>query len=197
MALTLPFYIAEGDTTNDSKIEKNFEAVKTGVDSQDSSITTLNSNVSTLQGQMTTANNNISALQAGLSYIQTNLSSHFTSTTTSSFQDTGLKLTLPTAGTWLLLSDLRSGTSAATQYGLYRYYNQTTSTEYANTYRLSGYFAGSTVTSLQVTLPMTEIITTTTTNNIIGVELKPQGAYAISLFSDTNGYSSMKAIKIA
>ena len=37
--LTLPYYIAEGDTTNDTKIEKNFEEIQNKLNTEPISIT--------------------------------------------------------------------------------------------------------------------------------------------------------------
>lgn len=124
------------------------------------------------------------------------LGSTFTSSSTSSFQDTGLSVTLANPGTWVLIADLRATVGAQDRFLTSRFYNVTAATGYANSERLGGYFSGNTASSLQCTIVMTEIITTTTANNVIRVEIKPGGTYTTQLSSDTNGKSAFRAFRI-
>lgn len=121
------------------------------------------------------------------------LASTFNSTTSLSYQDTGLKVTLPNAGTWKLHCNLRvSAAGAANAYCVVRLFNETTSTAIANSDRI-GLFLGAATTGGQVTTHIDEKVDTTTANNIIRVELRPAVALAHSLYADTNGYSTILA----
>lgn len=120
----------------------------------------------------------------------------FTSSTTSAFQDTGLNITLTNAGTWVVLANVRCSITNATQrFSILRLYNTTTATEVANSLRISHYFEGTT-TGWQPTVPINEIITTTTANNVIRLDVKPAGAYTTSVIGDTNGYTTLRAYRI-
>lgn len=122
------------------------------------------------------------------------LTSNFTSTTTQAYQDTGLKVTLPDAGSWIIHCDLRFGNANNTgDFGSFRLYNQTTSTAITNSDRLPHYI----VASEQNTAPLTDLVTTTTANNIIRVEIRPGNARTHQLLADTNGYSVMIARRYA
>lgn len=126
-------------------------------------------------------------------YVRQVMSSSFTSTTTIAFQDTGLKVTLPTAGTWILHGDLRFGNATnLNDYGTLRLYNQTTSTAITDSDRIGGYPTA----GVQSTISMTDIAVTTTVNNIVRVELKPQQARTVQLVSDSSGKSVLIARRI-
>lgn len=127
-------------------------------------------------------------------YIRQVLASTFNSTASATWQDTGLKITLPSVGTYLIMCDLRlSNGASANDYAIVRLYNQTTSTAIANSDRLSPYPTA----NLQNTIPLTDIVTTASVDNIVRVDLKPSPAHVAGLYSDTNGYSVMIAKRIA
>ena len=127
--------------------------------------------------------------------VKVKMASNFNSAASATWQDTGLKITLPTPGTWFICADLRTGNSStASRYGTLRLTNETTATAYADTYRLTNYTSAA--ADLQCTLPITDFITTTTANNIIRVEILPAGAYTIVLISDVSGNSTLKAMRI-
>lgn len=144
----------------------------------------INSNFDNVSNRLAILEQNI------LEYV---LPSTFNSTTTVAFQDTGLKITLPEIGTWLIRCDLRvSSGNIANSYAVLRLYNQTTSTVITNSYRI-GQYTGGDVNAEQVTIPLTKVVTTTTSNNIIRVELSPSVANAVGLLSDSNGVSAIIA----
>lgn len=118
-------------------------------------------------------------------------SSSFTTTTTSTYQDTGFSITLPSPGKWLLLGEMRIALNA-NEYGEYQYYNTTTSTIITDSDRIAilGPSGG------QATTPLNATVTTTTANNVIRVNMRPGGAYAVSLISDTNGKTKITALRI-
>lgn len=115
--------------------------------------------------------------------------------TNTSLIDSGLKVTLPTAGTWLLFCDLRSLSSSSGQYMRSRLYNQTTSTAITDSERLGSYnSAGGSEREVGSTVIK---IVTTTANNVIRLEIASGGVYTTTLESDTQGWSTILAIRIA
>ena len=151
---------------------------------------------SEINGNFDELHTEITALQTAETVSATLASNFTTATSPVDYQNTGLSVALPTAGTWLILGDMRTGNNGvASRYGTLRYYNQTTSTAYDNSIRLTAYT--SVTADNQATASMNEVITTTTANNVIRVDLKPAGAYAILLIGDTSGRSAIRAIKIS
>jgi len=114
--------------------------------------------------------------------------------TSATLIDSGLKVTLPAAGTWLLFCDLRSLSSSSGQYIRSRLYNQTTSTAITDSERLGSYnSAGGSEREVGSTVMR---VVTTTTNNIIRLEIASGGAYTSTLESDTQGWSTILAVRI-
>lgn len=116
------------------------------------------------------------------------------STSSTSFVDTGLKVTLPAIGKWLMFAQLRASTGASGQYPKFRLYNQTTAAAISNTERI-GVFTSSGVPDAQATCPINQIVTTTTVNNIIRVELLAS-AGTVKLLSNTAGNSHLLAVRV-
>lgn len=140
------------------------------------------------------ANSGVTSSKLSLDSVEAAKASNFFTSTSIAFQDSGLKITLANPGTWLVLGDIRCSTEANGRYGAFRLYNQTTSTAVTNSERLSGYTtAGG---SIQVTHSLSKLVTTTTSDNIIRVELKPFGAWSIGLLSDPTAPSYITAIRV-
>lgn len=139
------------------------------------------------------ANDSVTGDNLSLDVVTNTLASTFTSAATSTWQDSGCKVTLPAIGTWLILANGRNSVGAASNFGALRLYNQTTSTAVTDGDRIAQLSAGS---SMQVDTTLIEVVTTSTTNNIIRLEIKPGGTYAATLSSDTNGKTRMIAVRI-
>lgn len=108
------------------------------------------------------------------------------------YYDTGVKVTLAAAGTYLFIASGRISTSVAGNYGYWRLYNQTTSAA-VSPVRLGVYLSG---TVGDTTVPIVAIVTTTTTNNIIRLEIAPGGAYTVRAVADVAGATGILAVRI-
>lgn len=145
---------------------------------------------------LTIDNGTITSGKLALDTVFTTFTSSFTSAANTNWQDTGLDITLGTAGTWILLYNLRSNClNVANSYATIRLYNETTAAAVTDSERL-GIFANS-VGVLQSTFAMEMQVTTTSANNVLRLEMKPNTANTYSLYSDTAGRSSVLAIRIA
>jgi hypothetical protein len=130
-------------------------------------------------------------------YVSSTLSSNFSTTASATFQNTGLSVTLPVAGTWLVFSEARiSGIAVSATWSVLRLYNSTTSTEIANSRRITHYANDAVV--YQVTTPLMMPVVTTTTNNVIRLEIQPSTATVHTVYAEglSNGTSRMVAVRI-
>lgn len=139
-------------------------------------------------------NSNITSSKLSLDTVTAQLGATFNSAASNTWQDTGLKATLPTAGTWLILANARSSVPSAGNFSAIRLYNQTTAAAITNGDRIGNLGAGS---SMQTDTLIAMLVTTSTSNNIIRVEIQPGGAYVTTVSSDTNGKSRITAIRIS
>ena len=128
-----------------------------------------------------------------LESVEALLGADFT-TSSASFVDSGLKVTLPAIGKWLVMAQLRGSTGASGQYPKFRFYNQTTAAAISNTERI-GVFTYSGVPDAQATCPIMQVVTTASINNIIRVEVLAS-AGTVKLLSNTAGYSHLLALRI-
>lgn len=138
------------------------------------------------------ADDSVTGDNLSLDTVQATLASNF-ATSSTTFVDASLKVTLAAAGTWLVMADLRALVASAGQFGISQLYNFTTSTAVTDSERLSPYGAGS---SERLTAPLTRLVTTTTTNNSVGIQYKSGGAYTATLESDNNGRSTILALRV-
>ena len=127
-----------------------------------------------------------------LEYVEYAADSSF-GTSSTSYVDPNVKVTLPTAGKWLIIARERHLTGAAGQYGVLQLYNFTTSTAPADTETLAGYGLGSNTRMNNVLIKQ---ITTTTSNNVVGLRVKAGGAYTTTVENDPNGLNTVIAIRI-
>lgn len=131
------------------------------------------------------------------SYVSNTLPSTFTTTASATFQNSGLSVTLPTAGTWLIFSESRwVGVAVANTWAILRLYNATTSAEITDSRRIT-HFAND-AAQYQLTVPLNMPVVTTSANNVIRLEIQPSGANAHTLYAEgsTNGTTRMFAIRI-
>ena len=138
-------------------------------------------------------NSNVTSSKLSFETVETKLSSTFNSAASNTWQDTGMKLTLPTAGLWIVMANLRTSVPSAGNFSAVRLYNQTTGAAVTDGDRIGNLGAGS---SMQTDTPIFQLVTTTTINNIIRAEIQPGGAYIATVSSDTNGKSRITAIRI-
>jgi hypothetical protein len=128
-----------------------------------------------------------------LDNVAATLASNF-STSSTSMVDVGLKVTLPAAGTWLFFCDIRAKVSTIGRYNVTELYNFTTSTKITDSERLAIYNDnGGDARKLGSTVRR---VVTTTANNQVGMRVKSGGAYASDIESDTNGWSTILAVRI-
>ena len=159
-----------GERVSSAKFNSNFEELETAISVLDS------------------------RADASETVLTATLSSTFTSTTSIAFQDTGLKITLPDAGTYMFHCDLRaSNGSSLNDYVTVRLYNQTTSTAVTDTERIGMYPTASN----QVTVPLNWPVTTVSANTIIRVEIRPATARACQLLTNSDGKSVIVATRIS
>ncbi|MFA5937324.1 MAG: hypothetical protein WC822_05640 [Candidatus Paceibacterota bacterium] len=118
-------------------------------------------------------------------------SSFATSSTT--YVDSGIKVTLPDAGIYLVIASLRCSSAAANDFGTVRLYNQTTAAEVTDSDMISSYSAAGAV---QQNTTIVKTVTTATANNIIRVDVKAGGAWTTSILSDGSGASRLFAVRI-
>jgi len=118
----------------------------------------------------------------------------FVTAASNTWQDSGLKVTLPVAGTWLIFANARIANSGSSEFGVVRLYNQTTAAVVADGDRI-GNLAGP-AGDLQTDTLIAHIVTTASVNNIIRLEIQPGGAYTLSVYSDNYGKSRILAIRI-
>lgn len=138
---------------------------------------------------------NVTSDKLSLDYVSNDLAATYTTPASSAWHDTGFDVTLATAGTWLYMAVLRSNSGAASEYVVFRLYNETTATVETNSMRIGGF---NTAGGIQTSTPLIKVITTTTANNVIRVEAKPGGAYSVGLLTDANGgHSEIEALRIA
>ena len=138
-------------------------------------------------------NSNVTSSKLSFETVEAKLAAAFNSAASNTWQDTGLKVTLPVAGLWLICANLRNSVPAAGNFSAVRLYNQTTAAAVTDGDRIGNLSAGS---SMQTDSPIFQLVTTTTTNNIIRAEIQPGGAYIATVSSDTNGKSRITAIRI-
>ena len=120
------------------------------------------------------------------------LASAFTTSSTS-YVDSGIKVTLAAAGTWLMLGTLRGDSSGANQFGVVQIYNQTTATAETDAESITCFNSAG---SSQTTMSIVKRVVTTTTNNILRINFKSGGAYTVGLLADASGRSRLLAIRI-
>lgn len=136
---------------------------------------------------------NVTSDKLSLTTYESVLGSTFTTGSTSgTFYDTGVKVTLAAAGTYLVITTQRLTTSAVNNYGYFRLFNQTTSAAIASSTSI-GHFLPNAMDS---TTPIVKIVTTATTNNILRLECAPGGAYTVNVTTDVAGGTRMIAIRI-
>lgn len=114
-------------------------------------------------------------------------------TSSNSYQDPSMKITLPAIGTWLILCVIRSNGNGQGQFGVVQLYNFTTATAIPHTERLSSYASAA---SERQHPTMFGLIDTTTVNNQVGVRVKSGGAYNHTLENDNNGYGQIIALRV-
>lgn len=114
-------------------------------------------------------------------------------TSSTSYQDAGFKITLPAIGTWLLLGQVRSLSPGAGNFGVQELYNFTAGAAIPQTTRLASY--GSAANERQHP-PFFAVINTATVNNQVGIRHKSGGAYSTSIENDAYGFSSLLAVRI-
>lgn len=138
-------------------------------------------------------NDSVTGDNLSLDTVQAVLASNF-NTSSTSMVDVGLKVTLPAIGTWLLFCDIRAKVTTAGRYNVTELYNFTTSTKITDSERLSIYNDnGGDARKLGSTV---RIVTTASINNSVGIRVKSGGAYSSDIESDTNGYSTILAVRI-
>lgn len=183
-----------------------YDAFNGGIDDTNiatSGITTdtiADSNVTTAKiadNAVTTAkiiNDAVTADKLTATYTSATLSASWTSAASATWQDTGFDVTLATAGTWVLMYNVRVSSPAnLNDFGVIRLYNETTAAVVTDSHRISVYPTGAS----QVTIPLSEIIETTTANNVIRLEFNPMVARAGGIIKDTNGVTKVIAWRIA
>lgn len=139
------------------------------------------------------ADDSVTGDNLSLTVTESQLSSSF-ATSSTSFVDTALDVTLAAAGSYLILASLRGQTSAANDFGVAQLYNETTAAAISETETLIGFSPGGGVQENSV---IAKVVTTTTTNNVLRVNLKSGGAWSISLLGDaTAGKTRLLAIRI-
>lgn len=149
----------------------------------------------TVTGATVLANGSIGSDEISLDFAETTLGSAFTSAATNTWQDSGLNVSLPTKGTWVVVSDLR--VELPTTIGAFaavRFFNTTGSAVITNSERLTA--LNPAASAMQNTIPLTMRVVTTASPTVIRVDLQPGGAYVCKLNADTNGKSHMMAFRI-
>lgn len=130
-----------------------------------------------------------------LDYVEATLAANFNSAASNTWQDSGLNVTLATAGTWLVFGEFRTlSPSTASQFCATRYFNTTAAAAITNSERLGSFAPAS--ASNRATVACIMKVTTATNNNVIRVDLQPGGAYVCSLESDNNGRTHMGAVRL-
>lgn len=138
----------------------------------------------------------VTSSKLSLDFVEATLAASFSSTAANTWQDTGFNITLPTAGTWLVMTDIRSDLPATSgSFVAFRYYNTTAAAAVANSERLGA--LNNAASGLQNSMPLTMRITTAAANTVIRLDIQPGGAYICKVDSDSNGRSHMMAFRIA
>jgi hypothetical protein len=145
------------------------------------------------------ADNAVTSDKADLSYVHvdgTGLASSVEFTTITP-TDTGYSITLPTAGTWLITCKIRTrlDTSVAGRY-IRLSLRQNDTTEIAES--ICNYDADNTSHTIH-NQPMIAVVITTSTNETVdvwGAVNNDSSVTEASVESDTNGYSTMTAVRI-
>jgi hypothetical protein len=138
-------------------------------------------------------NANVTSSKLSLDLAESVLGSMWTSAATATWQATTLSITLPTAGTWLIFCELRHGLTSGGQWCNSRLYNVTTATAITDSDRLSFL---SNAGGGQGTIPLMKKVITTTANNVIRIDIFPGSTWTVTLQADTNGKSTMTAVRI-
>lgn len=138
------------------------------------------------------ADDSVTGDNLNLDNVDTVLAANF-ATSSTTFVDPIVKVTLPAIGVWLIMADVRALGGSAGQFGIAELYNFTTAAQIANSERLAPYAAAA---SERQYAPITRRVVTTTTNNSVGLRYKSGGAYSVTLESDPNGRTTLLAIRI-
>lgn len=138
------------------------------------------------------ADDSVTGDNLSLDFVEAVLAANFPTSSTS-YVDSGLKITLPAAGIWLLIAEIRGLSASAGQFGVIQLYNQTTATSIPDTERLNAY---ATAANERMNTTIVKRHTTSTINNIVRVNFKSGGAYTNTIESDPNGKSQIQAIRI-
>ncbi len=138
------------------------------------------------------ADANVTSSKLSLDWTENILAANF-GTSSTSYVDTGMKVTLAAIGTWLIICEIRGLSASAGQFGVGQLYNQTTATSIPDTERLIAYAASA---NERMNTTIVKRITTTTINNVLRLNFKAGGAYTSTVESDPNGKSTLTAIRI-
>lgn len=116
------------------------------------------------------------------------------------YQDTGLSITLPSDGTYIIIADVRQQLNVTTGAGAniqLKFYNSTDSADIANSTRLGAY-AGVVATTYQVTTTMHSVVSVNASKVINLYASRNTGiSYNTSaIASDTAGYTQLFYVKI-
>lgn len=128
------------------------------------------------------------------------LGSTFSITGTSgTYQDTGLSVTLPSAGTYLIEADVKGvlNTSVAGTFLLAKLYNSTDAADVANSEAMIIYLELTGV-AVAVTAHITKVVTVAASKTIkLYVSRSGSGFTATSINSDANGRTRMSYLKVS
>lgn len=138
------------------------------------------------------ANDAVTPEKMAFDFVNNVLAANF-ATSSTSYVDSGVKVTLPAIGIWLLFAQVRGLTASAGQFGVMQLFNQTTGISLPDTERLNSYGAGA---NERMNTTIVVPITTTTVNNILRVNFKSGGAYTNTIESDPNGKTQLLALRV-
>lgn len=138
------------------------------------------------------ADDSVTGDNLSLTSYEYQLTSAFTTSSTS-FVDSGIKVTLAAAGIYLIICTLRGDSSAANQFGVAQLYNQTTAAAISDSDTLLTFNSAG---SSQASAVLAKIVTTSTTNNILRVNFRSGGAYSVGILADASGKSRLLALRI-
>lgn len=125
------------------------------------------------------------------SYYQSYMPAGFGTAASSTWQDTGLEITLPSAGIYLLTFSVRASLTAG-QWVVVKGYNSTAGADVSpSTTTIISVAAG----SEQQSTSKSQVIVVAAPS-VIKLQAKPGGAYAVTIASDVNGYITMDAVRI-
>jgi len=146
-------------------------------------------------GNIIRPNGAVGSSNVDFDYVDAVLAASFTSAATNTWQDSGLKVTLPTPGKWLILAEIRTlGPSTASQYAVLRLYDQTAGAAITNSERIGSFAPASTPNREMTSFSMR--VVTTTANTVIRVDIQPGGAYVCVMESDTQGRSHLAGLRL-